>query len=72
MKNKWILFGVAVGLIAIKLLNTDFSAYKQLSPADLVPVIVIALVIFLIKTGILSAVLIGLKKLWKKIRRNNR
>ena len=68
MKNKWILFGVAIVLMAINLLNADFSAYKQLSPADLVPVMAIALVIFLIKTGVLSAILIGLKKLWEKIR----
>ena len=69
MKNKWILIGVAVIMIAINLLNTDFSAYKQLSPADLVPVIAIALVIFLSKTGILSILLIGIKKLWELIRR---
>ena len=67
MKNKWILFGVAIVLIAINLLNADFSAYKQLSPADFLPVIVIALVNFLIKTGVLSAMLIGIKKLWEWI-----
>ena len=69
MKNKWILFGVAVILIAINLLNADLSAYKQLSPTDFLPVIVITLVSFLIKTGVLSAVLIGIKKLWEWIRR---
>lgn len=68
MKNKWILFGVAIVLMAINLLNADFSAYKQLSPADFLPVIVIALVSFLIKTGVLSALLIGMKKLWKRIK----
>ena len=45
MKNKWILFGVAVALIAI------------------------ALVSFLIKTGVLSAMIIGIKKLWERINR---
>ena len=55
MKNKWILFTVALVLIAINLLNGDFSAFKQLSAVDLLPVIVIALVSFLIKTGVLSA-----------------
>ena len=65
MKNKWILFGVAIVLMAINLLNADFSAYQQLSPADLVPVITVALVIFLIKTGVLSILLIGIKKLWE-------
>lgn len=68
MKNKWILFGVAIVLIAINLLNADFSSYKQLSPADFLPVIVIALVSFLIKTGVLSALLIGIKKLWEWLR----
>ena len=71
MKNKWILFGVAIVLIAINLLNADFSAYQQLSPADFLPVIAIALVSFLIKTGVLSAILIELKKPWEKIRRGD-
>ena len=47
MKNKWILFGVAILLMAINLLNADFSAFKQLSPADFLPVTVITLVSFL-------------------------
>ena len=68
MKNKWILFSVAIVLMAINLLNADFSACKQLSPADFLPVIIIALVSFLIKTGVLSALLIGMKKLWERIK----
>lgn len=69
MKNKWILFAVATVLMAISFLNADFSAYQQLSPADFAPVIAITLVSFLIKTGVLSALLIGIKKLWAKVRR---
>lgn len=69
MKNKWILFSVAVILIVINLLNADFSAYKQLSLADLLPVILIALVSFLLKAGVLSALVIGIKKLWERIKR---
>ncbi len=68
MKNKWILLAVAIVLMAINFLNADFSAYQQLSPADFAPVILITLVSFLIKTGVLSAVLIGIKKIWKWIR----
>ena len=70
MKNKWILFVVAIVLMAINFLNSD-SSYKQLSPADFLPVLVIALVGFLIKTGVLSAILIGLKTLWEKICRRD-
>ena len=68
MKNKRILFGVAIALIVINLLNADFSANQQLSVADFLPVIAITLVSFLIKTGVLSALLIGIKKLcqWLK------
>ena len=69
MKNKWILFGVAITLMAINFLNADFSAYQQLSAEDLLPLIIIVLVSFLIKTGILSGLLIGIKKLWEWLRR---
>ena len=60
MKNKWILFAVAIVLMAITFLRGDFSAYMQLTPADFLPVIAIALVSFLLKTGVLSAFLIGI------------
>ena len=63
MKNTWILLGIAIVLMAINLLNTDLSAYRQLSPADFLPVIAIVLASFLIKTGVLSALLIVIKKL---------
>lgn len=63
MKNKWILLAVAIGILTINLINSDFSAFRQLSAADLLLVIAIALVSYLLKTGALSAVLIGIKKL---------
>ena len=66
---KWILFAVAATIMALNYLTKDLSAYKQLSPADLAPVIVITAVIFLLKTGALSAILIALKKLWDRIQK---
>ena len=65
MKNKWILFGVAIILMAINFLNADFSVYQQMSPADFLPILIIALVSFFIKAGALSALLIAIKKLWE-------
>ena len=65
--SKWILFALALVIMAVNYLSKDFSAYKQLSAADLIPVIGITVVIFLLKTGVLSALLIGLKKLWEQI-----
>lgn len=69
MKSKWGLFAVAIVIMAFNLLNADFSVFQNLSPTDLLPVIVIALVSFLIKTGAVSALIIGIKKLWHRIRR---
>ena len=66
--SKWILFALALIIMAVNYLSKDFSAYKQLSAADLIPVIGITVVIFLLKTGVLSALLIGLKKLWEQIK----
>ncbi len=68
--GKWILFAIAIVIMAINYLNKDFSVYRQLSAADLVPVIVITVVIFLIKTGVLSVVLVALKKLWERIKKH--
>ena len=68
--NKWVLLAVAVIVIGINIWQGDFSAYKVLSAADLVPVVGIVAVIFLLKFGALSAIIIGLKKLleWLKNR----
>ena len=68
MKTKWILLAVAIILMAVNFLNADFSAYRQLSATDLVPVILIAAVIFFLKTGVISSAVIGIKKLWEKFR----
>ena len=67
--SKWFLFALALVIMAVNYLSKDFSAYKQLSAADLIPVIGITAVIFLLKTGVLSALLIGLKKLWEQIKK---
>ena len=67
--SKWILFALALVIMAVNYLSKDFSACKQLSATDLIPVIGITVVIFLLKTGVLSALLIGLKKLWEQIKK---
>lgn len=57
------IFVAALILIAVNLSQADFEAYKALSPVDFLPVAAIVLLSFLLKTGILSALLIGIKKL---------
>ena len=69
---KWILLCIAIILLAINLLRADFSVYRQLSSADFLPVIAIALVSFLTKTGVLTALLMGIRRLWKWIRRKQK
>lgn len=68
-KNKWLPAIAAAIVLGITWLDHDSSVYAELSPAALVPVIVIAAVIVFLKAGVLSAILIGLKNLWERIRR---
>jgi len=56
-------------MMVINFVTADFSVFADLSPLDFLPVIVISAVIFLIKTGVLSAILIGLNVFWDWILR---
>ena len=67
--RKWPLLLAALIMLAATWLDTDLSAFSQLSPEALLPVILIAAVIFLAKTGALSLVLLGLRKLWNRVRK---
>lgn len=69
IENKHILAAVAVIFMAATWLDNDFSALQSLNPVDFLPVLIITAVIFLAKTGAVSAVLIGLKKLWEHLRK---
>ena len=68
-KRKWPLLLAALIMLAVTWLDTDLSAFSQLSPEDFLPVALITAVIFLAKTGALSLVLLGLRKLWNRIRK---
>lgn len=69
MKNKWVLVSAAVVMLAVTWLDGEFAGFSSLSTGDLLPVLLIAGVIFLFKTGIFAALLLGLKKLWEKLRK---
>ena len=68
-KSKWIIFGISVAFIVFNLLRADFPAYKALSGSDLLPVIAVTLASYLVKVIILSAIIIGIKKLVDWIRK---
>jgi hypothetical protein len=42
---------------------------QAISADELIPIAAISLAIFLLKTGVLSGILVGLKKLWQRIRK---
>ena len=65
-KYRWIQFISAVIMIAVNLSKADFSVYRQFSANELIPIAAITVVIFLLKTGVLSGILIGLKELWQR------
>ena len=68
-KSKWIIFGISAAFIVFNLLRADFSEYEGLSGSDLVPVIAVTLSSYLVKVIILSAIIIGIKKLVDWIRK---
>ena len=68
-KRKWPPLLAVLIMLAATWLDTDLRAFSQLSPEALLPVICITAVIFLVKTGALSLVLLGLRKLWNRIRK---
>ena len=61
---------MAVILIGINIWQGNFDAYKNLSAGQIVPVVGVAAVVFLLKFGALTTIIIGLKKLleWLKNR----
>ena len=65
--RKWPLLLAALIMLAATWLDAGLHAFSQLSPEALLLVIRIAAVIFLAKTGALSLVLLGLRKLWNRI-----
>ena len=69
IKNKWLLAAAAIIMLGISWANADLSAFQQRSFSDFAPVLIITTVVFLIKTGVLSALLIAIKKLWDWLRR---
>ena len=56
-------------MLAVTWLNNDPDSLSSLSPEALLSVLILTAVIFLLKTGTLSLVLLGLRKLWNRIRK---
>ncbi len=70
-KNKWPLLAAALAMMALTWLDHDVSALRGLALADMAPVLLITVVVFLLKTGALAAVLLALKKLWNRLKKRS-
>lgn len=64
---KYTVIAACVIMLILSLRDTDFSAFENLSLSDILPILVIAVVIFALKTGILTALILGIRKLIKLI-----
>ena len=69
--NKWILLVAALIMLAVTWLGKEPESLSQLSAGDLLPILAVSAVIFLVKTGVLSALLLLIKKLWDKFRKKS-
>ena len=69
LKKKCPLLLAALIMLAVTWLNNDPDSLSSLSPEALLPVLILTAVIFLLKTGMLSLVLLGLRKLWNRIQK---
>ena len=67
--SKWPIAIAALIMPAPTWMDTDTGALKNLSVDAIVPVLMITAVIFLVKTGVLPAVLAVIKKLWEHFRK---
>lgn len=72
LKKKWLVLAAVMIMLLFTLKDLDFSDLKKLSFEDVLPIIVLTALIFLFKTSILSAILIGVQKIWKKLNRGER
>lgn len=72
LKKKWLVLGAALIMLMFTLRDFNFSDFKKLSFEDILPIIILTAIIFLLRTSLLSAILIGVQKLWKKLNKGER
>ena len=72
LKTKWPLLVAALIMLAVTWLNKDPEALSNLSAEAILPIVILTVVIFLLKTGVLSLALLGLRKLWHWIFKKER
>ena len=63
--KKWLVLIAALIMLAISLKDFNFSQLEKLSFQDVLPIIVLTAGIFLLRTSLLSVILLCLQKLWR-------
>ena len=64
--KRWIVLFAALMMLYFSLKDFNFSQLEKLTFKDVWPIIVLTAIIILFKTSILSFVLLGIQKFWRK------
>lgn len=67
LKKRWLVLIAALIMLSFSLQDFDLSQLEKLELKDMFPIILLTVVIFLLRTSILSIVLLGIQKVWKRL-----
>ena len=64
--KRWIVLFAALMMLYFSLKDFNFSQLEKLTFKDVLPILVLTAIIIVFKTSILSVVLLGIQKFWRK------
>lgn len=67
INKKWLVLIAALAMLSFTLKDADFKQLEAFTWKDILPILFIAAIIFLLKTSILSVVLLAVKKVWDRL-----
>lgn len=70
LTKKWLVVIVIVLMLALTLKDVDANQLESFTIKDMLPLFVITAVIFILKTSVLSMLLLAIRKLWHKLSKN--
>lgn len=65
--KRWLVLFAALIMLYFSLRDFDFSQLGELAFQDVWPILILTSIIILFKTSILSVVLLGIQKFWRKL-----
>lgn len=64
--KRWIVLFAALMMLYFSLKDFNFSQLEKLTFKDVLPILVLTAIIIVFKTSILSVILLGIQKFWRK------